>query len=100
MLSFDFSKFHVGIFDSGLGGKHVSLQIEQQFPQIRVTSLADQKNIPYGGKTPQEMFECIKPFMEQFETLGVDLIILACNTWFFEFGTTVASIDQNSDYWL
>lgn len=82
MFNFDFSKFHVGIFDSGLGGKHVSLQIEQRFPQIRVTTLSDQKNIPYGRKTPAQMLTCVRPFMAQFEALKVDLIVIACNTCF------------------
>ena len=94
MLNFDFSKFHLGIFDSGLGGKHVSLQIEQRFPQIKITTLADQKNIPYGRKTPQQMLTCIKPFIRQFEELKVDLIILACNTCFLNLADDLSSLTK------
>ncbi|MCA9349896.1 aspartate/glutamate racemase family protein [Candidatus Saccharibacteria bacterium] len=125
----------IGIFDSGVGGKKVELDLLRQFSQLdlRKTSdtpglpsedsevllsngsdvdasvtalkssldfggdpgdlgilrksskvetilLTDQKNLPYGSKTPQELIELIWPFIKQFEQSNVDLILIACNT--------------------
>ena len=79
-LIFNFSELKIGIFDSGLGGHFVDLQIKKYFPQIQTISLSDQKNIPYGDKTPGEMLTCIQPFMERFVDEAVDGIVMACNT--------------------
>lgn len=78
----DFSAYHVGIFDSGIGGHHVALQLQQQFPGLKVTALDDRANIPYGKKTPAELLACATPFIKKFEALEVNMIVIACNTCF------------------
>ena len=78
----DFSSYHIGVFDSGLGGHHVALKLKHELPKVNVTSLCDQENIPYGKKTPQELLACISPFIARFEDLKVDAIVIACNTCF------------------
>ena len=78
----DFSSYHVGVFDSGLGGHYVALKLGHELPQIKVTALSDRENIPYGKKTPEELLACVTPFMARFENLEVDAIVIACNTCF------------------
>ena len=78
----DFSSYHIGVFDSGLGGRHFTRQLQQELPGIRVTNLDDRKNIPYGRKTPAQLLKLVTPFIMQFESLGVDAIVIACNTCF------------------
>ena len=79
-LNFDFSQHLVGVFDSGLGGHYVELQIRQRFPQIRLLTLSDQENIPYGDKTPAQILTCVTPFIRQFNQAQVEAIVIACNT--------------------
>lgn len=76
----DYSNFKVGIFDSGRGGEYVALEMAQRFKNLKILSLNDPKNIPYGAKTPDQMFKCISPFMQRFEDEQVDAIVIACNT--------------------
>ena len=78
----DFTGYHIGIFDSGLGGQAVAANFQTALPNIKITTLADRKNIPYGAKTPDQMLVCVKPLIEQFEDLSVDAIVIACNTCF------------------
>ena len=78
----EFAKYHVGVFDSGLGGRYVADQLAEMLPGLRLTVLSDNENIPYGRKTPEEMLTCIKPFMTHLNDLKVDAVVMACNTCF------------------
>ena len=78
----DFSRYHVGIFDSGSGGQQVAEDLAAELPGLRLSLLTDRKNIPYGGKTPAQMLACIRPLMERFAQLKVDAVVIACNTCF------------------
>ncbi|MCL5970304.1 MAG: glutamate racemase [Patescibacteria group bacterium] len=70
----------IGIFDSGVGGLSVLQEIKKVLPKKSVYYLADQKNAPYGIKTPQKIREYTLKGLKLFESRGVELIILACNT--------------------
>ena len=78
----EFAKYHVGVFDSGLGGRFVAERLAEMLPGLRLTVLSDNENIPYGRKTPEEMLACITPFMTRFNDLKVDAVVMACNTCF------------------
>ena len=41
---------------------------------------ADLKNIPYGTKTKEELFELSKKIIEFLESKKVDIIVIACGT--------------------
>ncbi len=43
----------IGVFDSGVGGKSVAQAIEQALPKHQIIFTDDQKNVPYGTKTPE-----------------------------------------------
>ena len=78
----DFARYHIGVFDSGLGGQAVAASFQTALPNIKITTLADRKNIPYGAKTPDQMLVCAQPLIKQFKALAVDVIVIACNTCF------------------
>lgn len=82
----DFSSYHIGVFDSGVGGRHVALRLQRELPGVRITALSDSKNIPYGKKTPAQLLECARPFIGRFAALEVDAIVIACNTCFVNVG--------------
>lgn len=70
----------VGIFDSGLGGlsvlhcaKHVASDIEYIF-------YADEENVPYGEKTPEQVMGYAKNAIDFLISKGAQAIIIACNT--------------------
>ena len=78
----EFAKYHVGVFDSGLGGRYVADRLAEILPGLHLTVLSDNENIPYARKTPEEMLACIRPFMTRFNDLKVDAVVMACNTCF------------------
>ena len=90
----DFSSYHVGVFDSGRGGQHFALKLKSELPRIRVTSLDDIENIPYGLKTPDQLLQLIKPFIARFEALAVDAIVIACNTCFMNLAPQLRQMTQ------
>ena len=70
----------IGVFDSGVGGLTVHRTLVQRLPAADFVFLADQANVPYGGKTGEEIVDltragCIRLFEE-----GAGLVVLACNT--------------------
>ena len=70
----------IGVFDSGIGGLSVARAIEQAFPNSRVIYVNDAENVPYGTKTPDEIYTLAYPKIEQLYNQSCDLIVLACNT--------------------
>lgn len=70
----------IGVFDSGIGGRSVANALEKAFPEHEIIFLSDSKNLPYGTKTPEKLKELVKPKMEELESRGVDIIVIACNT--------------------
>ena len=48
-------KEFIGVFDSGLGGLTTVKELIRQMPQENIVFLADNKNMPYGSKTREEI---------------------------------------------
>lgn len=71
---------HLGVFDSGLGGYSVYMELVKAFPQTQFTVYADQGNAPYGNQTPEAIVEHAKSSMEWFESQGIMNVLIACNT--------------------
>jgi len=70
----------IGVFDSGVGGLTVVEKIMDFFPNEDILYIADTKNNPYGEKTPEQIEEIVINVATELETLGVKIIIIACNT--------------------
>jgi glutamate racemase len=70
----------IGVFDSGVGGKSVANAIERALPDDEVVYVDDAKNVPYGTKTPDELFKLVMPLLNMLSKQGCDAIVIACNT--------------------
>lgn len=70
----------IGIFDSGIGGLTVLKRILNVYSNTEYLYYADTKNLPYGGKTQEELIEIGKNIISFFENNGVDTIVIACGT--------------------
>jgi glutamate racemase len=70
----------IGLFDSGLGGLTVVARIRERLPNADVVYFADQANVPYGDREPEDLFELLTANVAFLDDLGVDAIVMACNT--------------------
>lgn len=70
----------IGIFDSGVGGKSFVKALKDKFPTAEIIYKEDKANIPYGNKTPGQLFELTLPIFHSFESDGCDAVLVACNT--------------------
>ncbi len=77
----------IGIMDSGVGGLSILVEVKKILPRETFIFLADQANIPYGGKTQQELEQLLIRIMDFFMKKKVKMVVLACNT------ATVYTID-------
>ncbi len=70
----------IGIFDSGVGGLSVALEIRRRLPRERLLYYADCRRAPWGVRPAQEvrlLSEGIASFLLRREA---KLIVVACNT--------------------
>lgn len=78
----------IGILDSGVGGLSVWKEIIKELPQESTVYIADSKNIPYGTKSPEDVYRLAKRLVEFLIEKHAKIIIIACNT------ITVTCIDR------
>lgn len=71
--------YRVGVFDSGVGGKSVANAIQLALPAVQVTFVNDSKNVPYGTKSPDQLFKLVLPILQDLAR-SADIIVVACNT--------------------
>ena len=75
------TKGNIGVFDSGLGGLWVLKHLKEKLPEYNYIFLGDQGNVPFGGKTPDELFAIATRALDYLygekNCMGV---VLACNT--------------------
>lgn len=69
----------IGIFDSGVGGLTVARAILNLLPNESLLYLADTKNVPYGGRTPQEVEGFALRITSYLVRRGIKLLAIACN---------------------
>lgn len=69
----------IGIFDSGYGGLSV---LHSAFCKIDAEFIyyADEKHVPYGEKSRDEILCFVREIVEFLREKGVDAIIIACNS--------------------
>lgn len=71
----------IGVFDSGVGGLLVLRALVKKMPEYDFVYLGDLKNLPYGNKSYDEIFNLTKNAVEYlFKKENCQIIILACNT--------------------
>ena len=70
----------IGIFDSGIGGVTVFKKIIKKIPNGHFIYYSDSVNNPYGDKTKDELINIVDNIVNKLITLGVKVIVIACNT--------------------
>jgi glutamate racemase len=70
----------IGIFDSGIGGLSVALEIARHLPNENIVYYADTANVPYGPRTDQNIRELTAQAIEWLYRKGCKIAVVACNT--------------------
>jgi glutamate racemase len=70
----------IGVFDSGFGGLTVHRALVNTLPELDFVYLGDNRNAPYGMKTPIDVLNLTCAGLERLFSEGCTLSILACNT--------------------
>ena len=70
----------IGFFDSGLGGLIVLKAVAKQLPAYDYEYYGDTKNLPYGDRTEEEIYELTKAGMVHLFERDCSLVVIACNT--------------------
>jgi len=70
----------LGFFDSGMGGLSVLHHAMKILPSEEFIFFADEDNVPYGTKTPEEVLRFVDEAFEFLIAQGVGAIVVACNT--------------------
>ena len=77
----------IGVFDSGVGGLNVLKKCEELMPYEKFIYLADEANMPYGVKPPEEIKRYALHCADELFAMNCKALVIACNT------ATVTSID-------
>jgi len=70
----------IGVFDSGIGGLSVAKAVEAALPDAQVIFVNDTAHMPYGTKSPDEIYSYIQPIFTDLVAQHCDAIVVACNT--------------------
>jgi glutamate racemase len=69
----------IGVFDSGLGGLTVARRIMEALPHERILYVADQANVPYGGRDLTEVCGFACGISQALIESGCKAVVMACN---------------------
>ena len=70
----------IGVFDSGVGGQSVVRAIKSALPELEIEYADDKTHLPYGSKTPEELYNLSLPILNTLSEKGCQVIVVACNT--------------------
>lgn len=70
----------IGLFDSGVGGLSVLLEIKKLLPRESYVFLADQLHNPYGAKTKKQLENLAGRITKFLLSHDIKLLVVACNT--------------------
>lgn len=70
----------IGIFDSGLGGINVLKEMIKVHPNESYVYIGDNKNVPYGNKSMNELYILATKIIDKLIEFDVDIVIVACGT--------------------
>lgn len=70
----------VGVFDSGVGGLTVALEISRQLPAETIVYYGDTAHVPYGSRTVEELIFFADTITRFLVEQGAKAIVDACNT--------------------
>lgn len=70
----------IGVFDSGVGGLTVLKQLDMALPGENYLYFGDTARVPYGEKTPEQLYDYVREIMEWFKKNRAKAVVMACNT--------------------
>lgn len=70
----------LGVIDSGIGGLTIAKDIIESKLNCEIFYISDSKNVPWGNKSQDFMYERISKMTEILITHQIDSILIACNT--------------------
>ena len=70
----------IGMFDSGIGGLSVLIELKKRAPDLDVIYWGDTKNVPYGTKKKEELEVLMANNIHELIKRGATHILNACNT--------------------
>lgn len=70
----------IGVFDSGVGGLSVVVEIRKALPKAGILYYADNAHCPYGEKTTTFIIERARFITSHLISKGASIIVVACNT--------------------
>lgn len=71
----------IGVFDSGVGGLSVLIELKKLLPKENFVFLADQKYVPYGEKSKKELVNLCYKIADYFIKIHkIKMLVIACNT--------------------
>lgn len=69
----------IAISDSGIGGLTTLSRLKTAFPFCDFYYLADNKNMPYGERSQEELHQIVTSLTRKLKAHG-DIVVFACNT--------------------
>lgn len=71
----------IGVFDSGVGGLSILIELKKLLPHENFVFFADQKNVPYGEKSKKELVGFMYKVMDYLiDKHDIKMFVVACNT--------------------
>lgn len=70
----------IGVFDSGVGGLTVALELMRQLPNEELIYVGDTLRCPYGSRSEEEVKQFTIELVQFLLKKNVKMIVIACNT--------------------
>lgn len=70
----------IGMFDSGVGGLSVALEVLKHLPTEHILYYADTAHVPYGTKTDEEIRVLTAQAIDWLYEQGCKIAVVACNS--------------------
>lgn len=70
----------IGIFDSGVGGLTIALEIMRKLPNENIVYFGDTARVPYGTKSKETIIHYSRQIVKFLKEKNVKAIVVACNT--------------------
>jgi len=75
------NKNFIGVYDSGVGGLSILLELRKLLPKENFVFIADQKYVPYGEKSKKELIKRGIKITDYFlNKYKIKMMVIACNT--------------------
>lgn len=70
----------IGVFDSGIGGLSILMELRHQLPNEDLFYYADTANFPYGKRPREQVIELAEAAVRILVDRGAKLVVVACNS--------------------